>query len=56
MSTARSRGITVSVVRTRKVFGAMVEVYEEGDLMRRFYSRVARAAENWHGENPVRSL
>ena len=41
---------------TRKVFGAMVEVYEEGDLMRRFYSRVARAAEGWNGENPVRSL
>ena len=49
-------GLRLAWYDTRKVFGAMVEVYEEGDLMRRFYSRVARAAENWHGENPVRSL
>ena len=49
-------GLRLTWYDTRKVFGAMVEVYEEGDLMRRFYSRVARAAEGWTGENPVRSL
>ena len=49
-------GLRLAWYDTRKVFGAMVEVYEEGDLMRRFYSRVARAAEGWNGENPVRSL
>jgi len=49
-------GLRLAWYDTRKVFGAMVEVYEEGDLMRRFYKRVARAAEGWNGENPVRSL
>lgn len=41
---------------TRKVVGAMVEVYEDCDLMRKFYRRVAKAAEGWTGEQPVRSL
>jgi len=49
-------GLRLAWYDTRKILGAMVEVYEEGDLMRRFYKRVARAAEGWNGENPVRSL
>ncbi len=49
-------GLRLAWFDTRKVFGAMVEVYEEVDLMRRFYRRVASAAEGWNGENPVRSL
>lgn len=49
-------GLRLAWYDTRKVFGAMVEVYEESDLMRRFYKRIARAAEGWDGENPVRSL
>jgi len=36
--------------------GAMVEVYEDCDLMRKFYQRIAKAAAGWTGENPVRSL
>jgi hypothetical protein len=31
-------------------------VYEDCDLMRRFYRRVAKAADGWAGGDPVRSL
>ncbi len=40
----------------RPLLGCMVEVYEEADLMRRFYRRVARAAEGWDGADPLRLL
>jgi hypothetical protein len=49
-------GMRLAWYDTRKVLGAMVEVYEDCDLMRKFYQRVAKAAEGWTGENPVRSL
>jgi len=51
-----SSGMCRAWFDTRVVLGAMVEVYEESDLMRRFYRRVAQAAEGWSGENPIRSL
>lgn len=49
-------GMRLAWYDTRKVLGAMVEVYEDCDLMRKFYRRVAKAAEGWTGEQPVRSL
>ena len=49
-------GMRLAWFDTRKLLGAMVEVYEESDLMRRFYHRVARTADGWKGEDPVRSL
>lgn len=49
-------GMRLAWYDTRRVLGAMVEVYEESDLMRRFYRRVARAAEAWSGQDPIRSL
>jgi Glyoxalase/Bleomycin resistance protein/Dioxygenase superfamily len=49
-------GMRLAWYDTRKVLGAMAEVYEDCDLMRKFYQRVAKAAEGWNGENPVRSL
>ena len=49
-------GMRLAWYDTRKVVGAMVEVYEDCDLMRKFYQRVATAAEGWNGENPIRSL
>jgi hypothetical protein len=49
-------GMRLAWYDTRKVVGAMVEVYEDCDLMRKFYRRVAKAAEGWTGEQPVRSL
>ena len=41
---------------TRPWLGCMLEVYEESDLMRRFYRKVARAASGWNGTDPLRSL
>lgn len=41
---------------TRPLLGCMAEVYEESDLMRRFYRRVARAADGWDGTEPLRPL
>ena len=49
-------GMRLAWYDTRKVLGAMVEVYEDCALMHKFYQRVATAAEGWTGENPVRSL
>jgi hypothetical protein len=49
-------GMRLAWFDTRAVLGAMAEVYEESALMRRFYQRVARAAEGWNGEEPIRSL
>jgi hypothetical protein len=49
-------GMRLAWYDATKVLGVMVEVYEESDLMRRFYHRVAKAAEGWTGENPIRSL
>ena len=40
----------------RSVTGAMIEVYEESKLMRKFYQRVAQAAEGWDGTDPIRAL
>jgi hypothetical protein len=49
-------GMRLAWYDTRAVLAVMVEVYEETDLMRRFYRRVAKTAEGWTGENPLRSL
>lgn len=49
-------GMRLAWYDTRKAIGAMVEVYEDCDLMRKFYRRVAKAAEGWNGENPLRAL
>jgi methylmalonyl-CoA/ethylmalonyl-CoA epimerase len=40
----------------RALLGVMIEVYEESDLMRRLYSKVARAAQGWDGSDPLHSL
>ena len=49
-------GVRLAWFDTRKLLGARVEVHEESDHMHRFYRRVARAANGWKGEDPVRSL
>jgi glyoxalase/bleomycin resistance protein/dioxygenase superfamily protein len=49
-------GMRLAWYDTRKVVGAMVEVYEDCELMHKFYRRVAKAAEGWSGEHPIRSL
>src|SRR4051794_25687642 len=41
---------------TRPLLGCMAEIYEESPLMRRFYRRIAAAAEGWDGRAPLRPL
>ena len=40
----------------RPTYGHMVELYERSDRLRDFYGMVARAAEGWTGDEPVRML
>lgn len=49
-------GMRLAWFDTRPVFGVMLEVYEESDLMRRLYAKVARAAHEWDGSDPLRHL
>jgi hypothetical protein len=49
-------GMRIAWFDARALLGCMVEVYEESDLMRRFYRRVARAADGWDGSDPLRPL
>jgi hypothetical protein len=49
-------GMRLAWFDARKLLGAMVEVYEESELMRGLYRRVAKAAEGWRGENPIRAF
>ena len=36
--------------------GHMLELYEPGEALRRFYAYVRRAAQDWDGRDPVRRL
>jgi hypothetical protein len=49
-------GMRLAWYDARKVLGAMVEVYEDCEPMRKFYRRIAKAADGWNGEHPIRSL
>jgi hypothetical protein len=49
-------GMRLAWFDTRSMLGVMVEVYEESNLMRRLYAKVARAAEDWDGSEPLRAL
>jgi hypothetical protein len=49
-------GMRIAWYDTRPLLGCMVEVYEESDLMRRWYRRVARASEGWDGSDRLRQL
>jgi hypothetical protein len=40
----------------RSLLGVMIEVYEESNMMRRLYAKVARAADGWNGRDVLRSL
>jgi hypothetical protein len=49
-------GMRIAWYDTRPLLGCMVEVYEENDIMRRFYRKVARAAEGWDRTDRLRTL
>lgn len=50
------QGMRLAWFDTRDPLGVMVEVYEDTDLMRRFYARIRKAAEGWDGSDPLRGL
>jgi hypothetical protein len=49
-------GMRIAWYDARPLLGCMVEVYEESPLMRRFYRRIAGAAADWDGSEPLRRL
>jgi hypothetical protein len=49
-------GMRIAWYDTRPLLGCMAEIYEESRLMRRFYQRVADAAVDWDGRDPLRRL
>lgn len=51
--TAQS-GMRVAMIDTRKVTGAMTEIYESNEQIKKLYARVAKAAEGWDGTRPYR--
>lgn len=40
----------------RPLLGCAVEIYEETPVMRKFYARIAKAADGWDGRDPLRTL
>lgn len=54
---ARTRsGVDFAMVDTSPSLGHMLELYEPGVDLVRFYAHVRRASENWDGSHPVRRL
>jgi hypothetical protein len=49
-------GMRMAWFDSRLALGTMVEVYEESEEVRDLYRRVAKAAEEWKGDDPIRSL
>jgi len=56
MSARTVGGSAFHFVDAVQTHGHMLELYEAGDRVRRFYDEVARAAEGWDGTDPVRLL
>lgn len=50
------QGMCLAWFDTRPLLGAMAEVYEDRELMHRFYARIRKAAEGWDGSDVVRML
>jgi hypothetical protein len=51
-----ANGMRIAWYDTHPLLGCMVEVYEENDQTRRFYRKVAQAAEGWDGNDRLRSV
>jgi hypothetical protein len=48
------RGVDFAMVDLSEQLGHMLELYEPGDDLRRFYAHVRKLADGWTGERPVR--
>lgn len=54
---ARTRtGVEFAMVDLHETLGHMLELYEPGPDLQRFYDHVRKAAEGWTGDRPVRRL
>jgi hypothetical protein len=54
---ARTRtGVDFAMVDLSATLGHMLELYEPGEDLRRFYAYVRRCAEGWDGDRPLRRL
>jgi len=49
-------GVEFTIVDTRNRFGHMIELYEPGAGLAKFYEFVRRASVDWDGSDPVRRL
>jgi catechol 2,3-dioxygenase-like lactoylglutathione lyase family enzyme len=49
-------GVDFAMVDLSATLGHMLELYEPGDDLRRFYAYVRRSAEAWDGSRPLRRL
>ena len=56
LSARTVNGTEFHFVDTRSTLGHMVELYQRSDRLSDFYSMVARAADGWRGDAPIRML
>jgi hypothetical protein len=49
-------GVRFAMVDVSAEVGHMLELYEPGEGLRRFYDHVRRSADDWNGDRPVRRL
>jgi hypothetical protein len=56
MSARTAGGTQFHFVDTMATHGHMLELYERSERLRKFYSQVAAAAQEWNGDEPVRTL
>ncbi|MBT7951795.1 MAG: hypothetical protein HN764_09240 [Gammaproteobacteria bacterium] len=52
----RDGNVEVAFIDTRAVLGHMVELYKPVDALTRFYSAVAKSADNWDGKELFRYI
>lgn len=56
MGRGKSSGKRFGWFDATAVLGTLIEIYEESEEIREFYRKIARAAEYWKGENPIRQI
>ncbi|MEY3975556.1 MAG: hypothetical protein RLZZ33_611 [Pseudomonadota bacterium] len=56
LSARTATGVSFTMIDTRRVFGHFLELYEPSDALRDFYRFVARKADGWDGQRPLREL
>jgi len=49
-------GLRIKWFDAKSILGSLIEVYEDNPGIRMPYGAVAKAAESWRGENPIRRI